>query len=1666
MDNIDLTKKLYTALKLAESKLIGMEQKQTEAIAIVGMAGRFPDADNLDEFWDNLYKGHDPVREVPAERWNATQFFDENPDTPGKSYCNYGSFLSDIKGFDTSFFNILPAEAKQMDPKQRILLEVTWQALENANIKPSSLYGSDTAVYMGTSDDNYSYFTMGELGKGINPHSVTGNAISTASGRLSYFLGLQGANVILQTACSSSLATVDLGVQELRLGKTNLVIAGGINLMLLPFGHMALSRTRAISADGRCKSFDASADGYGRGEGCGIIILKRYSDALKNGDNILALIKGSAVNQDGASNGMTAPNGLAQDKVIRKALLNANISADEVSFIEAHGTGTKLGDPIEMEVLGNVYSQNRTAENPLYVSSVKSNIGHLEAAAGIASVIKTALSLYHGTIPGNLHFKNPNASIPWKSTICIPTSSIPLKKQEKPYTAAISSFGFSGTNVHIVMESVPQNNNLDSSENDRPLALFLSAKDSSALTLLVQTYQTYLSQTPYSLNDICYTAANHRDHFSERIVVIAKTKADAIQLLNEFNVGGIGKKTIFSNSEPDIESTIFNIASKYIEGCNSDQFASFFVGNAINIPVYQFNHQDYWVESEPYLRLINQEHSSPTDILNNNTDILSVQEDILTYLFRVIGEITELPAEQINASDDFFAIGMDSILLMQLKDKVNRERNVAIEVSAFYDSLNTLEKLAEYLLKQQPNQAIVPESARYFKSTASTSSSSNTFVPYKEVNILQESLDAIKEKSIQQLIANVNKISGTSKSHTQLYRKWLANNRNIAGFRPKWKEMTYQLVAEKGKGAYVWDKEGNRFLDFSMGFGVNLFGYNPEFVQKRLHQMLDEHMVLGALSPLAGELAEAICSVTGNERVAFYNTGTEAVMVAIRLARTITGKNKIVVFAGSYHGTYDGILAREGKGIYADPLAPGVAPSMVQDVIVLHYGSMEDLEIIRDLAPELAAVLVEPIQSRYPEFFPAEFLKELRAITQQNEVALIFDEVISGFRFAINGIRAFTEVRSDITVYGKVIGGGIPVGVVAGNSKYLDAVDGGFWKYGDQSYPTSKSTFVAGTFCHHPLAMAAGLSVLEHLKQNPQLYIQLEDAAEYLCNELNSWFEESKISIRMVHFGSLFRFKLKGNEELLFAKLLSRGIYIWEGRNCYLSTAHTSEDIEFLIISIKESCTELQVEGWINLVEKEKVVVETNSNIFPLSPAQQGVWWAQQLDSNLASFNLSESFLVEGSFNIEIFEKSCIEIIKKHEILRTSFFDKDGVPFQEVHQEFSFAIKPVSLAYLSEEEALIEAQKIVADKIREPFNLEHGPLLNVLLYSIKGNKFVLSVIVHHIVCDGWAMEVFFDELMATYNQLLMKPDSETPLAAYQYRQYVQETLSQTNILALKEYWHNQVQGINTLTLAGDLSAITDTHQESFDEILIAGSDYKNLLTLIKQQNTSSFTALTAITKLLLYSKTGVNDIAIGTPVPGRVQSKWNKLIGHCLNMLVLRSYINEEESFVIYLQKVKSLILNAYERQEYSFETLKNECFNDRSTHDWPFFEIEIAMQNFRLHRHQKGNKFADFQLEIFNNLSLDCRKYPIEFRFDEGHEDILLKVAYDPCRYSQKFIRELLQDWQNLFRHIAQSASMSVSEIINAVNQQKEVSQQHSLKNNRQNNFSKLISTSTIDRN
>ena len=530
------------AMEKVEAKLSARERAEREPLAVIGMGCRFPGgAATPEDFWRLLERGGDAVTEVPADRWSVDPALEGSASASDRRAVRWGAFLPDVDRFDPQFFGISIREARSLDPQQRILLEVAWEALERAGQIPERLWGKRAGVFIGVTTNDYMDLCAGVE---LDAFMGTGNGHCFTAGRLSYVLGLEGPSLAVDTACSSSLVAIHLACQSLRNGESALALACGINLMLSPSITHMLAKMHALSPGGRCKAFDAQADGIVRGEGCGVVVLKRLSDAQADGDPILALIRGSAVNQDGRSNGLTAPNVRAQQALLRQALENGRTAASDIGYVETHGTGTPLGDPIETEALAEVLGAPRTDGSVCVLGAVKTNLGHLEAAAGIAGLIKAVLCLQQEVIPPNLHFTMLNPRIALEGTaLVVPTESVPWKTGGKTRLAGVSAFGMSGTNAHVILEEAPRGASPEPSWQGSTLVLPLSAKSPEALFALAQTYRSFLARPPSEaaedLGNIAFTAGVRRGHHPFRIALAGRSRQDWIASLDAFLRGDV-----------------------------------------------------------------------------------------------------------------------------------------------------------------------------------------------------------------------------------------------------------------------------------------------------------------------------------------------------------------------------------------------------------------------------------------------------------------------------------------------------------------------------------------------------------------------------------------------------------------------------------------------------------------------------------------------------------------------------------------------------------------------------------------------------------------------------------------------------------------------------------------------------------------------------------------------------------------------------------------------------------------------------------------------------------------------------------------------------------------------------------------------------------------------
>ncbi|MCP4179823.1 MAG: aminotransferase class III-fold pyridoxal phosphate-dependent enzyme [bacterium] len=1269
-------KQLFENTDNESNNLIKVSETNYHDIAIIGIGSKLPMSGTLDVFWEHLKKGKDFIQYPTTERKKDIDLINS---AKNKDYSNYkyiqGAFLGDVDKFDHNFFNISYKEACLMDPYQRLFLETVWHSLEDAGYSEEKIKGSNTGVFLGRPQDSDYFDWINQFDKEYSFMALPGNIPSVIASRISYILDLKGPSMLIDTACSSSLVALHQACKALRSKECDMAIAGGINLILNPVYEAGTTKPDILSSDFRAKPFDESSDGTGSGEGSISLLLKSYKTAMLDKNKIYAVIKGSAINQDGNTIGITAPNVDMQKKVLMSSWEDARINPEKISFIETHGTGTKLGDPIEIKGITEAFRHYTERQCFCAVGSIKGNIGHLDSAAGILSVLKAILCLRNKHLPPLAHFKQINSEINLeKSPLYINSRSTSWDSQNNELRrCGVSSFGLSGTNCHIVLEEHKNEENIRTKPEENHI-LCLSAKTEDALKRLISDYINYFRGRIHIANT-CYTSAIGRNHYTHRVAIIgqnAESFKRKLDLLDQIGLSSIDLEGIYYCKLHDIVKKITTdqinssfmdtnnlkmIAQKYIDGFDIDWTQLYHdVYELVDIPLYSFERKACWLNLET-------ENNEKSCISINNNTIDDIQE----YLQRFISKAFNIEYNLVRIKADFFEFGMDSISIIQLRQTVQNQYNISISVEELFQNLINIEKLSKYIFTK------LSESDHDQKSLQISIKSNTNYLneKYSELPILHtdEIIDTNKKISLhdnnlknsnlsrfivkedknfnekQQQFFNsfISKFierTKTSKEMMVKHRNYWAHDRFSLGYSPQWKELVYPILIEKGQGSKIWDVDGNEYIDFSMGFGALLLGYNHPLLVDAIQKDQNPGMIFGPLTPSGGIVAKLVHDITGLDKVSFYNSGTEAVMFAVKMARASTGKDKIVIFEGSFHGTFDGINARKDYLSNSDRAVPssiGTPQKLIDDIIVLAYDSEESIERIKKHSSSIGGILVEPVQSRKPQLQPKEFLFKLRDIADQLDIPLIFDEVITGFRLHPRGAQGYFNIEADIVTYGKIAGGGMPIGILAGKSKYMDRIDGGQWNYGDNSKPNMNIMVTGGTFSCHPVSMAASQAILEFLKvEGESLYNKLNSKTQKLVDDLNSYFNEQKIPIDMVHCASMFSFKPKKDVlflRFLFYKLAYKGIYLWEGATCFISVVHTEEDIQFLIKTIKESCSELILSGTFNIPNNKM------DNFFQLSNGKKQNSTIVEIEGNSIYLN---SKIIEGfkPFN-DVFFKSC-----------------------------------------------------------------------------------------------------------------------------------------------------------------------------------------------------------------------------------------------------------------------------------------------------------------------------------------------------------------------------------------------------------------------------------------
>ncbi len=1537
-----------------------------DPIAIIAVAGRFPGARDVEEFWANLCAGKDGITHFAEGELDPSlaQSLVRDPD-----YVRARGLVDGVELFDAAFFGLSPREAELMDPQQRLFMELCWECLErgghapDAGVMPIGVFGG---MYNGTYYKHHVQPRPDLVDKLGEFNVMLANEKDYIATRTAFRLNLTGPAVSVHTACSTSLVAISQAFWSLRNGDCRMALAGGVAITCPPRSGYLYQAGAMLSPDGRTRTFDARSEGTVFSDGAAVVLLKRLSDALADGDEVIAVIRGVGINNDGRDKAsFTAPSIEGQAAVIARAQDVAGVDARSISYVEAHGTATPIGDPVEIEALTQAFRRTTDDTGFCRIGSVKSNVGHMVMAAGAAGVIKTALSLAHEQLPPTIHYSKANPAIDFgRSPFVVNDRLHAWPRAGVPRRAGVSSFGVGGTNAHAVLEEAPLR--APSAPARGVQRLQLSARTPAALEAMAARLAERLESDPsLNLADVAFTLQHGRTPFAQRCAVVAQTVADAVAALRtpghaarrQGAVGarqpallwlfpgqgaqyaGMGRALAeadpafgaafaealaavqpwlsfdlaqrLDDPSPDalrateatqpalfcmevalarawqsrglapaalIGHSVGEFAAAAVAGVMSladaaklvarrgallqalpagamlsvrlplaqlqarmpadvflaaengpqacvvagearaiDAFAGALESDGVGarrlvtshafhspmmdpavapfdalvrevalsaptipivstatgewltdaqardpaywsrqlrepvrfsralrvaterhaqalaiemgprdslstlvrqhgagapaalasladapglesgrlaladaqlwtlgvatltaaaspferrrrvrLPTYAFERKRCWVDASPATAPV--APATVPDFLPSTTSTTmatptassSRRPALIARLRDLFGDVAGLDLADADPTAAFVEFGIDSLILTQVAMQTKKRFGVAVTFRQLSESCRSFDALAGFLDEAMPAEAapvappVVAPPATAVAPAAPTFAAPMDAVPagsfvqqviQQQMALMAQQLavlggaapsalaaapalaaspsapasapvaptQAAEEASAKEVMRyDVKKAFGAiarihtqaapitarqrsrleafsrryiertakSKAFNEQHRPHLADPRVVNGFRPLTKEIVYQLVVDKSKGSRLWDIDGNEYVDVLNGFGMCLFGWQPDFVQDAVRQQLDLGYDIGPMTPLAGEVADLICEMTGADRAGLCNTGSEAVMAAIRIARTVTCRNTIVVFTGSYHGTFDEVLVRAGRNAKGIPAAPGIMADVFDDVRVLDYGTPESLEFIRRHADELAAVLIEPVQSRRPDFQPREFLKQVREITEASGTCMIMDEVVTGFRVHPGGVQALFDIRPDLSAYGKVIGGGFPIGVVAGKRAYMDSLDGGAWHYGDDSAPTVGVTYFAGTFVRHPLAMAAAKASLLHLKQQGgKLQEQLNLVTAAMADELSAFCREVGAPLEIRHFGSLWRVTWLEDhplQDLLFAMMRSRGVHILDNFPCFMTTAHTPQDIATIKSAFKESVAELQ----------------------------------------------------------------------------------------------------------------------------------------------------------------------------------------------------------------------------------------------------------------------------------------------------------------------------------------------------------------------------------------------------------------------------------------------------------------------------------------------------------
>ncbi len=896
-------------------------------------------------------------------------------------------------------------------------------------------------------------------------------------------------------------------------------------------------------------------------------------------------------------------------------------------------------------------------------------------------------------------------------------------------------------------------------------------------------------------------------------------------------------------------------------------------------------------------------------------------------------------------------------------------------------------------------------------------SATGRFGPFKPVQrSMSSEWSASQLAYLDTFMRAVLEKTGKSKQFTAEHRPHFADPRAVSGFKNAWKEITYPLVGERSKGSRMWDIDGNEYIDCAGGFGATFFGHAPDFILDVLHRQLDETLDYAPQSKIAGPAAKLVCEMTGMDRASFCNTGSEAVLAAMRVARTVTGNDLIITFSGDYHGMFDEVLVKtkvvngKRKNI---PAAPGIPASASHNLLVLEYGDPASLDIIKAHADELAAVLIEPIQSRTPELQPTEFVQQVRTITREAGVPMIFDEIITGFRLHNKGAQAWYDVEADICCYGKVVGGGMPIGIIAGKSEYMDALDGGMWQYGDDSFPEAGVTYFAGTFIRHPLALVAVKAVLDKLKaEGSQLQAAVTRRAALFAEEVNRHFHRLGVPVEVTYFASVILPRFYGNpdyEGLFYHQLRYHGIHIWEGRPGFLTTAHSDADIQQMVDAFAKAGETLIANGFFPESQQRQPEVR------PWTPPQQEIWLTLMMgDAAGSAYNEQIIFDFAGPLDQQVLELTLDKVVNRHASLRAVVLeDESGIAIQPY---MAPAVAFHDLTGLAGQELQERLENLERNNIDQPFDYKSGPLVRFCVIQHAGESTRLCFAVSHLVCDGWSMEVVMQDIASYYTAMKQgrQPNRGVPPKLSELDTVAEEKQEAGELEDARRYWQQVFS-----KLPGDLKLPLDhprprvkTYAGERLHMSLEQALNDKLRAYARHNNTTLFVVLLAAYYVLL-NKLGDNeDIVVGIPAAGHPNVGLNGLVTHMVSFLPVRKRVKASEAFDKFLKDLRNDFNDAKSNQDLAYGELVRMLKLPRDHSRLP-----LVSASFNMDLEMAPLWFESDRAE-FVHTPRSFVKYDLFFNLIDEQSTIALEVDFN----TDLLERQTVVKWVAFYQHILQA--------------------------------------------